>query len=92
MVWGGDTPVESLFREKGGVAVGVAISGWDSCELLSCVEGEDVWGGEGENEGEGVRIRGESELYPLPLSVQLVPAVFSLSLHKYKQQNMVKLR
>lgn len=60
--------------------VGVANNGCDSRESLSCEVGEggeECWGG---GEGEGVGMRGvarvESEVKPLPLSVQLV---FSLS-------------
>lgn len=56
--------MESVFREKGGDVMGVAISGWDSCELVS--SGGCEGGGEGGGEGEGVGIRGvawaESEL------------------------------
>lgn len=56
--------VESVFREKGGDVMGVAISGWDGCELVSSGGGEG--GGKGGGEGEGVGMRGvawaESEL------------------------------
>lgn len=56
--------MESVFREKGGDVMGVAISGRESCELVS--SGGCEGGGEGGGEGEGVGIRevawAESEL------------------------------